>query len=58
MDAQAIGRLELGLVVVADSAFGHQSRGLVGEAMPAFSGTGQRMLVSVLASVRHDPSPC
>src|SRR3546814_5350689 len=41
--------LELGLVVVADAAFGHQPRGFVGEAPPAFA----RARFGVLAGAVH-----
>jgi len=36
-------------VVIADAAFGHQPRGLVGEATAAFTGAG----FGVLAGVVH-----
>src|SRR3546814_19901329 len=49
VDAQAGGGLELGLVVVADAAFGHQPRGFVGEAPPAFA----RARFGVLAGAVH-----
>ena len=52
MDAQALGGLALGLVVIADAAFGHQPRGLVGEAVAAFAGAG----LGVLAGVVHGAS--
>ena len=45
--------LQLGLVVVADAAFGHQPRGFVGEAVAAFAGAG----LGVLAGVVHGASP-
>src|SRR5690606_15973060 len=53
VDAQPRGGLELGLAVVADAAFGHQSRGLVGQAMPAFAGPG----FGVLAGAMHRVTP-
>src|SRR3546814_10123544 len=53
VDAQAGGGLELGLVVVADAAFGHQPSGFVGEAPPAFA----RARFGVLAGAVHVVSP-
>ena len=46
--------LQLGLVVIADATFGHQSRGLVREAVAALAGAGLGVLVGVLSGVGHD----
>src|SRR5690606_21417902 len=60
-DAEPLRGLELGLVEVADAAFGHQPGGLVGQALAAFAGAGlrmgMRMGLGVLAGVRHRGSP-
>src|SRR3546814_13437477 len=53
VDAQAGGGLELGLVVVADAAFGHQPRGLVGEAVATFAGAR----FGVLTGAMHGDLP-
>ncbi len=57
MDAEALRGLELGLVVVADAALGHQPGGLEGEVLAAFAGPGLRMRMrvelGVLAGIRH-----
>ncbi|MNI82001.1 hypothetical protein D3C73_1386670 [compost metagenome] len=54
VDAEAAGGLEFGLVEVADSAFGHQPGGFVGEAMTPFAGLAGSMLVSAV----HAMTPC
>src|SRR6478672_2828280 len=61
MDAEPLGGLELGLVVVADTALGHQPGSFVGETLAAFAGPGLRMHMRVgtalLAAVRHRAPP-
>jgi hypothetical protein len=63
-DAQARGGLELGLVVVADAAFGHQPRGLVRQAVAAFADAGFGMLAGVVhgslrvVSIGSTPGDC
>ncbi|WP_430539162.1 DUF6053 domain-containing protein [Lysobacter enzymogenes] len=52
-DAEPLGGLELGLVVVAVAAFGHQPGRLVGDAPAALAGAGLRMLVCVLSGLVH-----
>ena len=54
VDAKTAGSLELGLVEVADSAFGHQAGSFVGEAMTPFAGLAGSMLVSAV----HAMTPC
>src|SRR5690606_20930965 len=59
VDAQPLRRLELGLVVVADAALGHQPGRFRGQALPALAGAGLRMGVRVLACVGHgETSAC
>ena len=61
MDAKPLRGLELGLVVVADAAFGHQPRRLERQVLAAFAGPGLRMGVRVdpgmRAGVVHRASP-
>ncbi|GAB3347686.1 hypothetical protein GCM10027430_07620 [Lysobacter tyrosinilyticus] len=54
MDAQSLRCLELGLVIVADTALRHQARGFMGEAATALVGAGLGVLVCVLSGVAHD----
>src|SRR5690606_35256840 len=49
---QALGGLELGLVVVADAAFGHQPGRFVGKAVPTLARAGFGVLAG---TVHHDP---
>ncbi|GHE30084.1 hypothetical protein GCM10007167_10040 [Vulcaniibacterium thermophilum] len=51
MDAEPLGGLELGLVVVADAAFGHQARRLVGQSLAALAGARLRVLLGVLSGL-------
>src|SRR6185312_12410084 len=48
MDAKPVGGLELGLVEVANAALGHQSRGLMGETVPAFARARFGMLTGAM----------
>jgi len=55
VDAQSPGRFQLGLVVIADSAFGHQPRRLVCKPVAAFAGLALGMLTGPM----HERfSPC
>ena len=51
MDAEQLRGLELGLVVVADAAFGDQPGGFVGEAMAPLADAGLRVLMCVLSGL-------
>ena len=54
MDAEPAGGLQLGLVVVADAAFGHQAGGFVGEAVAPLAGLAGSMLTGAM----HAMTPC
>ncbi len=48
VDAEPAGGLQLGLVVVADAAFGHQAGGFVGEAVAPLAGLAGSMLTGAM----------